>query len=74
MSFASGVRELRGGVLSMLETHIVMRSLISRLVLILMFRLAFTLVPRLTLLHVLFLSSLMDLIIAHMVFVHKRTA
>jgi hypothetical protein len=74
MSFASGVRELRGGVLSILETHIVMRSLISRLVLILMFRLAFTLVPRLTLLHVLFLSSLMDLIIAHMVFVHKRTA
>jgi hypothetical protein len=74
MSFASGVRELRGGVLSMLETHIVMRSLISRLVLILMFRLAFTLVPRLALLHVLFLSSLMDLIIAHMVFIHKRTA
>jgi hypothetical protein len=29
--FASGVRELRGGVLSMLETHIVMSSLISRL-------------------------------------------
>jgi hypothetical protein len=58
----------------MLETHIVMSSLISRLVLILMFRLAFTLVLRLALLHVLFLSSLMDLTIAHMVLVHERTA
>ncbi len=29
MSFASGGRELRGGVLSMLETHIVMSLLIS---------------------------------------------
>jgi hypothetical protein len=28
MSFASGERELRGGMLSMLETHIVMSSLI----------------------------------------------
>jgi hypothetical protein len=74
MSFTSGERELRGGVLSMLETHIVMSSLISRLVLILMFRLAFTLVLRLALLHVLFLSSLMDLTIAHMVLVHERTA
>jgi hypothetical protein len=74
MSFASDARELRGGVLSMLETHIVMSSLISRLVLILMFCLAFTLVLRLTLLHVLFLSSLMDLTIAHMVLVHERTA
>jgi hypothetical protein len=71
MSFASGVRELRG-VLSMLETHIVMSSLISRPILILMFRLAFTLVLRLTLFHVLFLSSLMNLTIAHMVLVHKR--
>jgi hypothetical protein len=58
----------------MLETHIVMSSLISRLVLILMFCLAFTLVLRLTLLHVLFLNSLMDLTIAHMVLVHERTA
>jgi hypothetical protein len=58
----------------MLETHIVMSSLISRLVLILMFRLAFTLVLRLALLRVLFLSSLMDLTIAHMVLVHERTA
>jgi hypothetical protein len=74
MSFASDARELRGGVLSMLETHIMMSSLISRLVLILMFCLAFTLVLRLTLLHVLFLSSLMDLTIAHMVLVHERTA
>jgi hypothetical protein len=41
------------------ETHIVISLLISHLVLILMFRLAFTLVIRLTLLHMLFLSSLM---------------
>jgi hypothetical protein len=66
MSFAFSVRELRGGVLSMLETHIVMSSLISRL--------AFTPVLRLALLYVLFLSSLMDLTIAHMVLVHERTA
>jgi hypothetical protein len=72
--FCFGERELRGGVLDMLETHIVMSSLISRLVLILMFRLAFTLVLRLALLRVLFLSSLMDLTIAHMVLVHERTA
>jgi cation transport ATPase len=74
MSFTSGVRELRGDVLSMLETHIMMSSLISHLVLILMFRLTFTLILRLALLHVLFLSSLMDLTIAHMVLAHKRTA
>jgi hypothetical protein len=74
MNFASGIRELRGDMLSMLETHIVMSSLISRLILILMFRLAFTLVLCLTLLHMLFLSSLMDLTIAHMVLVHERTA
>jgi hypothetical protein len=82
MSFASGERELRGGVLSMLETHIVMSSLIFRLVLILMFRLAFTLmlllapshVLCLTLLLVLCLSSLMDPTIAQMVLVHERTA
>jgi hypothetical protein len=73
MSFASGVRELRGGVLSMLETHIVMSSLIYRLVLILVFRLARTLVLHLALFHVLCLASLMDLTIAHMVLVHERT-
>jgi hypothetical protein len=82
MSFAFGGRELRGGVLSMLETHIVMSLLIFRLILILMFRLAFTLVLLLALSHVLCLalllvlclSSLMDPTIAHMVLVHERTA
>jgi hypothetical protein len=82
MSFASSGRELRGGVLSMLETHIVMSSLIFRLILILMFHLALTLMLHLTLFHVLclalllvlHLSSLMDLTIAHMVLVHERTA
>jgi hypothetical protein len=82
MSFASDRRELRGGVLSMLETHIMMSSLISCLVLILMFRLGFTPVLLLALSHVLYLalllvlclSLLMDLIIAHMVLVHERTA
>jgi hypothetical protein len=58
--------------LSMLETHIMMSSLISRLILILMFHLA--LVLCLALLHVLFLSSLMNLTIAHMILVHKRIA
>jgi hypothetical protein len=66
----------------MLETHIVTSSLILCLVLILMFRLAFTLMLLLTLSHVLcltlllvlHLSSLMDLTIAHMVLVHERTA
>jgi flagellar biosynthesis protein FlhB len=74
MSFASGIKELKGGVLSMLETHIMMNSLISHLVLILMFHLTFTLALRLALLHVLLLSSLMDLTITHMVLVHERTA
>jgi hypothetical protein len=74
MSFVSGIRELRGGVLSMLETDIVMSSLIFRLVLILMFYLAFTLMLRLILLHGLLLSSLIDVTIAHMVLVHERTA
>jgi hypothetical protein len=74
MSFASGVREFRGDVLSMLETHIVMSSLISRLVLILVFRLPRTLVLCFALLLLLHLSSLMDLTIAHMVLVHERTA
>jgi hypothetical protein len=73
MSFTSDVRELRGGMLSMLETHIVISSLITCLILILMFHLTFTLVLHLTLLHVLFLSSFMDLSIAHMVSVHERT-
>jgi hypothetical protein len=72
--FCFNVRELRGDVLSMLETHIVMSLLISHLILILMFHLAFTLVLRLALLHVLFLSSLMDLTIAHMILVHERNA
>jgi hypothetical protein len=57
----------------MLETHIVMSSLIFRLVLIPMFRLTFTLVLRLALFHVLCLSSLMDLTIAHMVLINERT-
>jgi hypothetical protein len=82
MSFASDRRELRGGVLSMLETHIVMSLSIFRLVLIIIFHLAFTLmlllalsyVFCLVLLLVLCLSSLMDLTIAHMVLVHERTA
>jgi hypothetical protein len=82
MSFASDKRELRGGVLSMLETHIMMSSLISRLVLILVFRLAHTLVLHFALFHVLCLtlflvlrlSSLMDLTITHMILVYKRTA
>jgi hypothetical protein len=82
MSFAFDGRELRGGMLSMLETYIVMSSLIFRLVLILMFRLAFTLVLLLAhshvlclaLLLVLRLSSLMDPTISHMILVHERTA
>jgi hypothetical protein len=82
MRFASDGRELRGGMLSMLETHIVMSSLMFHLSLILVFRLARTLVLHLVLFHVLCLtillvlclSSLMDLTITHMVLVHKRTA
>jgi uncharacterized protein YjeT (DUF2065 family) len=50
----------------MLETHIVMSSLI--------FRLAFTLMLHLALLLVLCLRSLMDLTITHMVLLHERTA
>jgi hypothetical protein len=49
----------------MLETHILMSSLIFCLVL--------TLVLHLTLLLVLCLISLMDLTIAHIVLVHERT-
>jgi hypothetical protein len=73
MSFTFGGRELRGGLLSMLETHIVMSSLIFRLILILMFRLAFTLMLLLALFHVLCLNSLKDLTIAYMILVHERT-
>jgi hypothetical protein len=58
----------------MLETHIVTSSLISHLIPILMFRLAFTLVLLLALSHVLCLSSLKDPTITHMVLVHERTA
>jgi hypothetical protein len=65
MSFASVVRELRRGILSMLETLIVMSSLI--------FHLISTLVLGLALLLLLCLTSLMDLTIAHMVLVHERT-
>jgi hypothetical protein len=57
----------------MLETHIVMNSLIFRLILIPIFHLAFTLVFHLALFNVFCLSSLMDLTIAHMVLVHERT-
>jgi hypothetical protein len=90
MSFASGGRELRGGVLSMLETHIVMSSLMFCLNLILVFHLARTLVLHLALflvlllalfhvlclalLLVLHLSSLMDPTISYMVLVHEKTA
>jgi hypothetical protein len=58
----------------MLETHIVMSSLICRLVLILVFRLALTLMLGLALFHVCCLNSLMDLTIAHIFLVHDRTA
>jgi hypothetical protein len=58
----------------MLETHIKMSSLMFRLSLILIFRLAFTRVLRLALFYVLYLSSLRDPTIAHMVLAHKRTA
>jgi hypothetical protein len=44
MSFASDARELRREILIVLETHIVMSSLISRLVLILVFCLMLLLV------------------------------
>jgi hypothetical protein len=57
MSFASVIRELRRDTLIMLETHIVMSSLSFCLILIL----------------VLHLALFMDLTIAHMVLVHKRT-
>jgi hypothetical protein len=74
MSFAFGERELRGVVLSMLETHIMMSLLIFCLALILTFCLTFTLVLLLAPSHVLCLSSLMDPTITHMVLAHERTA
>jgi hypothetical protein len=74
MSFASDATELRRGVLSMLETHIVTSSLIFPIIFILIFRLILTLVLHLALLLVLCLSSLMDLTISHVVLVHERTA
>jgi hypothetical protein len=58
MSFASVTRELRRCALIIQETHIVMSSLIFRLVLTLMNRLA----------------SFIDLTITHMVWVHERIA
>jgi hypothetical protein len=66
MSFASSARGLRGGALIMPETHIMMSFLI--------FRLALSLTLCLALLLVLCLSLFMDLITAHMVLVHERTA
>jgi hypothetical protein len=67
--------------LSILETQIVISSLIFCLVLIPMFCLAFTLVLHLALSHVLCLtllvlclSSLMDPTIANTILVHERTA
>jgi hypothetical protein len=57
----------------MLETHSVMSSWISCLILVLVFLLVLTLVLLVTLLLMLCLISLMDLTIIHMVLVHKRT-
>jgi hypothetical protein len=65
MRFGSGTRELRRGTLIILETHIMMSSLIFRLVL--------TLMLRLTVLLMLCVISFMDLIIAHIILIHKRT-
>jgi hypothetical protein len=65
MSFAFDAGELRSVTLSMLETHIMMSSLIFCLVLTLMLHLAHLLM--------LCLISLMDLTIAHMILVHERT-
>jgi hypothetical protein len=66
MSFSFDARELRRCALTMLETHIVMSSLIFRLDLILVLCLTLTLM--------LCLNSLMDITITHMVLVHERTA
>jgi hypothetical protein len=72
-SFAFGVRELRKCALSMLETYIMMSSLICCLILILVFCLTRTLVLHLALFLKFCLVSPMDLIIAYMVLVHERT-
>jgi hypothetical protein len=64
MSVTSGVRELRRGILTIPETHIVMSSLIFCLILTLLLCLALLLMPCLT--------SLIDLTIAHMILVHER--
>jgi hypothetical protein len=74
MSFAFDESELRRGAKSMIETHIMISSLICRLILILMFHLARTLMLCLASFHVLFLSSVTFLTIAHLVLVHERTA
>jgi hypothetical protein len=66
MSFASGTRGLRGGILIMPKTRIVMSFLI--------FRLALSLTLCLALLLMLCFIYLMDLTIAHMVLVHERSA
>jgi hypothetical protein len=66
MSFACVARELIRDALTMLETHIVMSSLI--------FCLAFSLALCLALLLVLCFISLLDLTFTHMVLVHERTA
>jgi hypothetical protein len=66
MSFASVARESRRGALIMLETDIIMSLQIFRLIPIL--------VLCLVLLLMLCLASFMDLTIAHMFFVHERTA
>jgi hypothetical protein len=58
----------------MLETHIVMSSLIFRLIFTLVLCLALFHVLCLALFLVLCLNSLIDLTIAHMVLVHERTA
>jgi hypothetical protein len=64
-SFTFIARELKRCILTMLETHIVMSSLI--------FCLVPTLVLHLTLLLMLCLVSLMDLTITHMILIHERT-
>jgi hypothetical protein len=65
LSFASGARGLRGDILIMQETHIVMCFLI--------FPLTLSLVLCLALLLMSCLVSLMDLTIAHMILVYERT-
>jgi hypothetical protein len=74
MRFTSSARELRRDVLIMLETHIIMSSLIFRLILILLFCLVLILVLCLTLLLILCPMSILDLTIAHIVLVYERIA